>query len=558
MSAPYFFKKKNMNYKNILSIVACAIVSTALIRADVTLPYIISDGMIVQRGSPVVLWGKAEPGETVNVKAVKNGKSKSYKIAEATTVADKDGKWCLELPAMSEGAPYTISINNLTVKDVTPGDVFLCSGQSNMELPVRRVTDMFADEVASYSNPYVREFAVPNDLEFHQPLEDVKPSSWKDISQENVMNFSALGYFFGKQLYEMTGVPVGIIRSCWGGTPVEAWISEESLADYPRALNEKKLYESDSYRADIKKMERENYRQWESVMNSNDPGLTSPVKWYAQDLDDTTWAEVDLMSKGWGTDGLNPVNGSHWLRKDFMIPSDYEGEEAIIRMGCIVDADSVYVNGVFVGNITYQYPPRIYKIPEGVLKGGKNNVTVRVISQNGIPHFVPEKPYKVIVGEEEISLEGNWKYQLGSPMVHGPAMEFFHYKPAVLYNAMINPLINYPVAGVVWYQGESNVDRRNEYTSLLKTMMSDWRKAFDDGDMPFYIVELADYLSPENKAGRAAWAQMRQMQAAGAEQTENAVLIKNSDLGEWNDIHPLDKKTLGKRVADAVMENMNK
>ncbi|MDE6693284.1 MAG: beta galactosidase jelly roll domain-containing protein [Muribaculaceae bacterium] len=512
--------------------------------------------MIVQRGMPVVIWGKADPGEVVMVKAKRDRKSNSYNAAEAYATADSEGRWRIELPAMSEGSPYTLTINDEVIYDVTPGDVFLCSGQSNMELPVRRVTDMFADEIAAYENHDVREFAVPNDYEFHQPLDDVKPTSWKDVSPDNAMNFSALGYFFGKQLYEMTGVPVGIVRSCWGGTPIEAWISEDGLIDFPRALNEKRIYESDSYRDNIKKMEAENYWRWESVMDANDPGLNTGAKWYAGDYDDSTWTEVDLLSTGWGTDGLNPINGSHWFRKDFDIPSDLAGKPAMVRVGCIVDADSVYVNGVFVGNTTYQYPPRKYNVPEGVLKEGKNNVTVRVISQNGTPHFVPEKPYKVIVEGNEVSLDGNWKYHLGTPMVHGPGMEFFYYKPVVLYNAMIHPLIQYPVSGVVWYQGESNVDRRNEYASLLQTMINDWRMAFDNAGLPFYVVELADFLSSDDISGRAAWAQMRQMQSDAVNGTGNAYLIRNSDLGEWNDIHPLDKKTLGKRVADAVYGNM--
>ena len=544
-----------MNRKLIVS-VSLALALTFGANAKVVLPQIISDGMIVQRGMPVVIWGKADPGEIVMVKAKRDRKSKSYNAAEAYATADSEGRWRIELPAMSEGSPYTLTINDEVIYDVTPGDVFLCSGQSNMELPVRRVTDMFADEIAAYENHDVREFAVPNDYEFHQPLDDVKPTSWKDVSPDNTMNFSALGYFFGKQLYEMTGVPVGIVRSCWGGTPIEAWISEDGLKDFPRALNEKRIYESDSYRDNLKKMETENYWRWESVMDANDPGLNTGAKWYAGDYDDSTWTEVDLLSTGWGTDGLNPINGSHWFRKDFDIPSDLAGKPAMVRVGCIVDADSVYVNGVFVGNTTYQYPPRKYNVPEGVLKEGKNNVTVRVISQNGTPHFVPEKPYKVIVEGNEVSLDGNWKYHLGTPMVHGPGMEFFYYKPVVLYNAMIHPLIQYPVSGVVWYQGESNVDRRNEYASLLQTMINDWRRAFDNAGLPFYVVELADFLSPDDISGRVAWAQMRQMQSDAVTGTGNAYLIRNSDLGEWNDIHPLDKKTLGKRVADAVYGNM--
>lgn len=524
--------------------------------AKVTLPQILSDGMIVQRGVPVVLWGEADPSEIVNIQALRDGKSKSYAKAETTVTANDDGKWRAELPAMLPGSTYTITINDLTLKDVTPGDVYLCSGQSNMELPVNRVMDMFAEEINSYSNPNIREFAVPHEVEFHTPLPDVHTSAWREINADNALNFSALCYFFGKQLYEKTGVPVGLIRSCWGGTPVEAWISEESIQPFDRALNEKRLYEDDDYRAHIKKVEEENFYRWNKVMDSADAGLNSDIKWYSPSFDDSQWQDIDLLSQDWGIANDIPVNGAHWFRKDIEIPQSIAGSPSIIRMGCIVDVDSVYVNGIFVGSTGYQYPPRIYRIPEGVLHEGINNVTVRVVSQNGVPHFVPEKPYKIIASDEEVSLEGLWKYHLGTAMVPGPSMEFYQYKPVVLYNAMINPLKSYPVSAVVWYQGESNVGRDQEYIELLEALIADWRKAFNNPSMPFYIVELADFLHPSDVEGRNAWARMREAQAHVADETEGAILIKNSDLGEWNDIHPLDKKTLGARIAEAAYSDL--
>lgn len=545
--------------------------------AKVKLPGMISSGMIVQREQPVKLWGTADPGEPINVK-VTNSKNKSTGPRKGVdTTADSDGKWSIEYPALKAGGPYTITINDEVVNDVLSGDVFLCSGQSNMELPVGRVTDMFADEIASYENPSIRQIIIPQVVEFHKPLDDINPSQWKPVNAENVMSFSALAYFFAKDLYERTGVPVGIINSSWGGTPVESWISEKNLAEFPRALNIKRIYEDDGYRDRIKRLEGENYARWNATMYANDPGLQESVKWYDPNYDDSSWATTDLITgtmtdgtvtgddrhnawKGndqWSNDGLNPVNGSHWLRKNVTLPASMAGKPGVIRLGCIVDADSVYINGKFVGTTSYQYPPRIYNIPEGLLKEGVNNVTVRVISQNGNPHFVAEKPYKIIVGDQEVSLEGKWRYHLGTPMPAGPAMEFYCYKPTVLYNSMINPLINLPVAGAVWYQGESNVERRNEYRQLLKTMIADWREAFNDDDMPFYIVELADFLHPSDRRGRDAWAEMRKVQAQVADEVPGATLIKNSDLGEWNDIHPLDKKTLGKRVADAVINNIN-
>ena len=524
----------------------------ATMKAEVKLPQIISDGMVVQRDRPLTLWGTADPGERLGIK-VDGGK-------ETLVTADNQGNWCARLPALRTGKPHTIAVGDRTVRDVTVGDVILCSGQSNMELPVNRVTDMFAEEIAAYRNPDIRQFKVPKEFDFDTQRTDVSPTQWKSVD-DDAMNFSALAYFTAKALHERTGLPVGIINASWGGTPVEAWISEERLSPFPRAITQKSIYNDAAYRDRIKQLEAENYNHWNGTLWANDPGVQAAVKWFDPALDDSSWATAKLPGDNfednysWSNDGLNPVNGSHWLRKDITLPRSMAGKPGVVRLGCIVDADSVYVNGTFVGTTSYQYPPRIYNIPAGVLHEGTNNVTVRVISQNGNPHFVAEKPYKIIVGDESVSLEGEWRYHLGAPMPQGPDMMFYCYTPAVLYNAMISPVITYPVSGAVWYQGESNVSRRNEYCPLLKTMIANWREASGDPTMPFYIVELADFLHPSDKAGRTAWAEMRRVQARVADETDNAVLIPNSDLGEWNDIHPLDKKTLGIRVADAMMRS---
>lgn len=372
------------------------------------------------------------------------------------------------------------------------------------------------------------------------------------------MNFSAITYFFAKEIYEKTGVPVGLVNSSWGGTPVQAWISEAGLQDHPLYLNEKRLYEDDGFRKRLKDFENEEFFRWNTVLKDTDPGLNGQIPWYSQTFDDNSWPEVEMFSKEWGNNGLNPTAGSHWLRKEVNIPEKMAGKKAVIRLGCIVDSDEVYVNGTKVGSTGYQYPPRIYTIPEGVLKSGKNIVTVRIVSNGGQPSFVPEKPYKIICEGREFSLEGKWKYHLGAPMPKAPAMMFFCYKPVCLYNAMIHPLKNLRFSAVLWYQGESNVDRRNEYAELLGIMMKDWRKTFDAPQMPFYIVELADFLHKDDLAGRQAWAEMREQQARAAKLDVNARLIRNSDLGEWNDIHPLDKKTIGKRAAKEALNDIKK
>lgn len=515
--------------------------------AKVKLPALISDGMVLQREQPVKIWGTADAGESVSVTFMK----KKY-----AATADNNGHWSVTLPSMKAGGPYLMRINDIKLNDILIGDVWLCSGQSNMELPVSRVTDMFATEINEYSNERIRQIIIPKVYNFHAPQETLSATSWKPMTQENVMNFSALAYFFAKEMYEKTKVPVGIINSSWGGTPIEAWISEEGLKEFPIYINDKRLYEDDAYCAHIKKLEGESFYRWNLSLYRSDAGLHEKTPWYASNYDDSNWQTVNMFSRTWGNDGLNPIAGSHWLRQNVEIPQTWNNKEVTLRLGCIIDADSVYVNGTFAGTTSYQYPPRIYRIPAGILKPGVNNITVRIISNGGQPEFVQEKPYKLICDDESINLKEEWKYRLGTPMPSAPNMMFFCYKPVCLYNTMIAPLQHYTLRGTVWYQGESNVSRRNEYATLLTAMMADWRRTFSQPELPFYIVELADYLSKEDISGRKAWAEMRLEQAKAAQTTPNAFLIRNNDLGEWNDIHPLDKKTLGRRVANKVLETL--
>lgn len=334
-------------------------------------------------------------------------------------------------------------------------------------------------------------------------------------------------------------------------------MSETSLHAFPMYLNKKCIYDDDNFRTRLKETEELAMHRWNLALYRGDAGLHETTPWYAAHYDDSSWQSVDLFSTGWGANRLTPVNGSHWFRREVTVPESWEHKEPVLRLGCLVDADSVFVNGVLVGTTSYQYPPRIYHVPAGVLKAGKNQLTVRLISYSGAPHFVPEKPYTLSCSEGTLSLEGAWRYRLGTPMPQAPPSTFFHYQPVCLYNAMIAPLREVSFAGVLWYQGESNVDRRDEYASLLTAMIADWRHTFKHQDLPFYLVELADFLSPADTDGRAAWAEMRREQASVAVHVPHVTLIRNADLGEWNDIHPLDKRTLGIRCADAVSEEKN-
>ena len=509
--------------------------------AKIKLPVLISDGMVLQRDQDITIWGSADAGEEVIIHFL----SKRY-----ITVADSDGYWQVVLPPQKAGGPYLMTINEQNVNNILIGDVWLGSGQSNMELPVSRVMDLYRKEVESYTNPMIRYLKVPLSYNFHQPLDDIKPVTWKELTTENVHSFGALAYFFAREMYERTEVPVGVINSSVGGSPAEAWISEEGLKHFPAHLNDRDIYRSDSHISNIQSLDRERRNLWNSVLFRKDRGLNETIPWFASDYDDVHWEEADLFDKKWGSDGLNPVNGTHWFRKEFTLPAHLTGEHALLRMGCIVDADSVFVNGHFVGTTAYQYPPRIYPIPPGLLKQGKNNITVRLISYSGNPGFVEDKPYKILFGkEEEISLEGMWKYRQGTRMPALAGETFFQYKPTGLFNAMIHPLKRWGLKGVLWYQGESNTGRYNEYDDLMTALVCEWRSLWQRHDLPFLMVQLPNFMLDPPYPAESNWAEMREVQLQLSKTIPHTGLAVTIDVGEWNDIHPLNKKVVGERLA---------
>ncbi len=514
------------------------------VSAKVTLPALVSDGMVLQREVPLKIWGKASPGEEVNLTFMK----KQYH-----TTADEAGNWSIELPALKAGGPYSMTVNDISLKDILVGDVFLCSGQSNMELTVNRVMDKYAQEIAQYENSSIRYVKVPYAYDFSHPIDELQAVKWQPMTKEYVQSFSALCYFFSRLLEEKTGVPVGIVNSSWGGTPIEAWISEKGLKDFPEYVNQKAVFVDTALVAQIQHTEQLHRQAWNGQLYASDAGMHGEVPWYSEAYDDSDWESVDMFSDNWALCNGRPLNGAHWFRKEFTVPGEWAGKDAVLRLGCIVDADSVYVNGHFVGTVSYQYPPRIYRVPAEFLKEGKNLITVRLFSYSSVPSFVKEKPYKLLCGSQEINLEGTWKHKTGAVMPPSPSSTAFHYTPVGLYNGMIHPLRHYVFKGVIWYQGESNVDRWSEYSSLLTAMIADWRTLFQNETLPFYVVELADFLAPDDP-GRMAWAELRKQQAKAAKENTHVRLIKNSDTGEWNDIHPLDKKTPAARLVNAVIQ----
>lgn len=505
------------------------------IQARVTLPRLINNGMVLQREAPLKIWGWASPNEKIKITFL----NQSY-----NTKADKSGNWSIALPPHKAGGPYIMQVNEIEIKDILIGDVWLCSGQSNMELPIRRTLDLYENEVKTVHNTQIRQFRVPLKYNFQNEESDLQSGEWKSVTAENILDFSAVAYFFAKDLYDKYGIPIGLINTAIGGSPAEAWISKESLRNYPHYLDAARICATSGYIDSVRNTESQSSNQWHFTLSQKDKGISL---WNKKDFDDSGWYSISLPGY-WADKGIGQINGSLWFRKDIDIPQSMAGKEGVLRLGCIVDADSAFINGTFVGTISYQYPPRIYNIPAGVLKEGKNNVTVRVISNSGRGGFVEDKPYKIIVENDEIDLTGDWKYKIGAEMPPAGSQTFFQYKPTGLYNGMIAPFKNYALKGFLWYQGESNTNRAQEYRNLLSDLINDWRTKWSNPQVPFIYAQLPNFMKERKQPSESSWAELREAQRQLLN-IPNTGMAATIDAGEWNDIHPLNKKIVGQRLA---------
>jgi len=512
---------------------------------QVRLPRLISDGMVLQRNTEVKIWGWAAPKEKISLQFM----DETYQ-----TTANANGEWYMTLKDLKAGGPYKMQIdgkNVIAISDIMVGDVWVCSGQSNMELPMKRVSPIYQDEIANSENTFIRQFVVPQKYDFNEPQKDLKFGSWISANPNSVMDFSAVAYFFAKELYGAYQVPIGLINASLGGSPIEAWLSEDALKQFPFHYQEAQKYKDGALIRQIESQDNARIQAWYNLLRQKDEGYKNPdAIWYETSLNTADWATMEIPGY-WANTSLGAVNGVVWFRKDIDIPASMAGQAAKLILGRIVDADSVFVNGIFVGTIGYQYPPRRYDISIGLLKKGKNTIVVRVINNSGQGGFVLDKPYELKVGEQRINLKGTWQYKLGATMEPLAGQTFIRWKPLGLYNAMIHPLLNYRMKGVIWYQGESNTGNPKEYQALFPAMIKDWRTNWKQGYFPFLFVQLANFMGPKDQPGESNWASLResQLKTLSVPNTGMAVI---TDIGEWNDIHPLNKKDVGKRLALAA------
>jgi sialate O-acetylesterase len=516
--------------------------------ATIRLPQLVSDGMVLQRDENIKIWGWGEPAEPVKV--LFNGKT-------LKTVVGKDGKWNLVFPKMKAGGPYQMHVygsNHILLNNILIGDVWFCSGQSNMTIKMERVKERYPTEIVNADLPSVRYFFVPTNADVVNTRNDYLPGHWVAATKQNILDIGAVAYFFAKQLYTKYRVPIGIINSSVGGTPIQAWISEDNVKDIGTYGQRLAQFKDTAFMAGII---RNIPKQGPESRNAqqNDKGLTGALKWYDPNYEPANWHKFWLPGY-WADQGVKGLNGIVWFRREVNVPSEMAGKAAKLFLGRIIDADETYVNGQLVGKITYQYPPRRYQIPTGLLKAGKNVITVRVINSGGKGGFVPDKRYELTDDKTVIDLRGDWLYQVGlvypSHQATPEGSEPFsaQNEPTGLYNTMVAPAINYPVKGFLWYQGETNIGTKN-YNELLTALIKNWRSDWKSGSLPFLIVQLPNFGEVQYSPSESDWAEIReaQLQALALPNTAMVVAI---DAGEWNDIHPLNKKDVGERLALAA------
>lgn len=523
-----------------------AALGAATANAAVTPHPLFSDHAVLQQGAPVPVWGTAAPGESVTV---------ALDGPAVQTTTTREGKWMVRLPAMQAGGPFALTItgeNTIVLSDVLVGEVWLAGGQSNMERQLGPRTgqppiDRWKQEVAAAKYPSIRQFSVAHKQSF-TPVETVG-GHWEVCSPDTVADFTAVGYFFARDLHRARHVPVGLIHSSWGGTPAEAWTSEAGLSalpDFAQAAAQIKQLATDPQGT------KDRFQaQMEAWFAKHDSGSGEDRGWSAPSLDTSTWKSMTLPTL-WENAGEPDLNGVVWFRKTFEAPAGADGAAAELDLGMADDSDTTWVNGVCIGYTFGYNVPRRYVVPAGVLRPGRNVVAVRVLDAGGGGGIwgdrSPRLVWKDTSAVPDVDLGGPWLYRVGMDLRTGPwpptGMLGDSGTPTVLWNGMIAPLVPYALRGVLWYQGEANVQREVQYRTLFPALIADWRRAWGESTLPFLFVQIAPHrdMTPE----------LREAQLLTWQNTPGTAMVVTMDCGDANDIHPARKQPVGARLARAA------
>ncbi|MEZ5041231.1 MAG: sialate O-acetylesterase [Saprospiraceae bacterium] len=525
--------------------------------AEVKLPKLISDGVVLQRDAEIPIWGWANANEKITV--VFQGKK--YK-----TKASTEGEWSVKLPKMAAGGPFVMSIsgkNTLEIKDILIGDVWLCTGQSNMvhQLDIHDVT--YADEIASANLSEIRHFKVPTANSISGPKADLPGGNWQHAVSEEIRPFSAVAYFFAKKIYEKYHIPIGLINASVGGTPIEAWTPAEGFKAFPEILQ---VIAENKDTAFVNRQMSNRPAFNRTPREPRDKGLTGHKPWYAIDFTPKDWRRINIPGY-WEDQGAKDLNGVVWYRREITLPSSMAAQTATVFLGRIVDADELYINGQKVGNTTYQYPQRRYDVPADLLKAGKNVFVIRVTNNAGKGGFVPDKPYCIFTDKDTVDLKGYWQYKVGEVFIPFDLSAFSQRnsdeprarrinpqnEPTALHNAMVAPFTQFPIKGILWYQGESNTGHPEAYEAYMHALINGWRAVFHHPDLPFIYAQLPNFMDVAYLPTESNWAKLRASQLKALTVPYTAMTV-NIDLGEWNDIHPDNKKDVGERMALAALK----
>ena len=489
--------------------------------------------MVIQQKAPYPIWSKEKLSVTF--------------LGKTYTSKKVNNKWFISLPPAKAGGPYSMEIisenESKKIQDIYIGDVWLCSGQSNMEMMMTRLHDDFNEEWETDSFPVIRQFKVHQEWDFSAPREEIKEGSWVIPSKEKLSEFAATPWFFAKNMYQKYKIPIGLITTAWGGTPIESWMSCEALADYPVKIADGRRNASPEKREEIVKTSETAIVHWETNLRHDDIGVKED--WKNNETDISAWNEITLPGN-FADAGLKNFCGIIWLAKDFNVSKDFASQDAKTWLGTIIDSDTVFINGIEIGTTGYRYPPRKYSC-ENHLKEGKNRIVIRVTCVNGDGGITGDKPFHIFTDNEEVELKGAWKYKVGATTTKRPSEYFFQRQPMGNFNAMIAPVLKYPFKGVIWYQGESNESSPFEYLKLFKSMINDWRKKNRNKKLPFLFVQLPIFCSETENDENHNWAILREAQA-GALCLPKTGMACALELGEWNDIHPINKKDVGYRL----------
>jgi sialate O-acetylesterase len=550
--------------KNCLILICLSILSFGNLVAVVKLPAIFSNNMVLQQQSEVPFWGEATPNKTVRI-------TSSWNQRTIETKADANGKWKTTISTQAYGGPFTIVLSDgkkTILENVMVGEVWLCSGQSNMEMPLAgwgKIAN-FEQEIAGANYPNIRLLQVSKTLST-KPLTDleVTKGGWVACSPKTVEDFSAVGYFFGKNLYDTKNIPIGIINTSWGGTIAEAWTSGSTLKTMPdfKPVVEK-MEQTAVNKAELKAKYTKDLIEWQNQVEKADKGHSNgKALWAVKELDESDWKPMNIPDN-WENQSLPGFDGVVWFRKTVEIPADWQNTGLTLNLDMIDDNDVTYFNGVEVGHTDGWNLSRKYDIPASLVKSGKAVITVRVFDTGGGGGIYGNASLINLSNstDKNIPLAGSWQYKVGfnlNEIPAAPKLADDPNQPTVLFNAMIHPIVPFTIKGAIWYQGESNADKAYQYRELFPLMIKDWRKEWKS-DFPFYFVQLANYTAVLPQPAEASWAELReaQLQTLHLENTGMAVTI---DIGNEKDIHPKNKQEVGRRLsliarANAYNENI--